>query len=177
MNSNMIYRGRVTVKVKNKPPVKTKNAGTTAFFKILYSILSQALLTENQTEVAKLLPSYITMIYEDDYTLSLLQAPDAVYKEDAFVNALLAPIPITSRRSSTKDTVYECILNYGNIKYHSYSPTMKGYVLLLNGESENKILAYTPFEFSVIQPVVDDPLGQATIQWSLSFSNAPEEEL
>lgn len=177
MNSSMIYRGRVTVKVKNKPPVKTKNAGTTAFFKILYSILSQALLTENQTEVANLLPSYMTMIYDDEDTLSLLQASDAVYKENLFVNALLAPIPITARKSSTKDAVYECILNYDNIKYHSYSPTKKGYVLLLNSESDKKILAYTPFDFSVIQAVVEDPLGQATIQWSLSFSNAPEEEL
>ena len=52
MNSNIAYNGKVTVKVKGKPPVKTKNEGSIGFFNLLYDILAQKLVVTDQSEFA-----------------------------------------------------------------------------------------------------------------------------
>lgn len=170
MQSFLNYSGKVTIKVKSKPPIKSFNSGTNALFNSLCNIIARNLSDANSDLLRSALPSYMMIVSalpSDDVTNNF------VYTQGN--NLLLTEIPVNSRvvGSSTSVTLTS-ILTHSNIYSSRYDSTAEGYILLLDGDREN-ILAYTNLSLADIKEVVEDSYGQASIQWEMSFQNKAEE--
>lgn len=172
MISNIHYTGKVTVKVKGKPAVKTKNAGTVAFFNLLSKILSQMLIPTSQGADAfsRHLPSYIVVMKSTSNTLTPENYTYQLNSEDKLV---FNEIPITNYKFDTDKVFFQGVLNNSNIKT-DIDTQGQCHVLLLDGNREN-ILAYTAVDLQYFREVKDNQFSQATITWEMTFSNSEEE--
>lgn len=174
-SSNIIYQGKVTVKVKGKPPVKLKNNGTQSFFTALYNILSLTVLTNNPDKFRSVLPCEMSIV---------MLGSDHVWVDDNYSSVsseslLTTPMSIVSRNVATvknhtslsTSVTFDCLLTHGYINATKYDSTKTGFILLLDGQAEQKILAYTEFDLQQIADVASTANSQATISWQLSFGN------
>ena len=175
-SSGIIYNGKVTVTIKNKPPSNRHNAGTAHLFNLIYRIFTQRLVLKDMVSLSHELPSYIVLIHNGSNTVSetsILTSPDYVNYNQ--YSLLLQEIPITSKEITTDGIKYSCLLTNSLINKSVVYTDFNGYVLMLDGNRKN-VLAVAKLDLKEIQPIYDDSLGQATIDWDMSFDNATEEE-
>lgn len=174
MISNIQYTGKVTIKVKGKPPIKTKNAGTLGFFNMLSKLLAQQLVpsAHGVQKFSESMPSYIMVLKSTDADLT----PESYeYEMNNTQNLLLSEVPITNYEFDDYQVSFRGVLNNSNIK----SDTTVNYngdchVLLLDGARKN-ILAYTTVNLQYLKEVKDNKFSQATITWTMTFTNSEED--
>ena len=156
MTSNLVYTGRVTVKIKNKPPVRKFNSGTSALFDVLLrSIVAPPQHAANEC------PGYMSLV-------SSLQIDPSVYvKEELILNNM----PLSERRVTSGSAKFTALLNHNNTTSNNIPD--KCYIVLLDGKQEH-VLAYVEADTQQIQifnQVKNDSNGQCVIEWEMSFSN------
>lgn len=167
MNESIKYTGKVTIKIKNKPPVKTRNSGTAALFNVLCNVLSNA-FSGSDSIAHSYLPCYMSIISGTriDENTDYLKVKD--------YSLITEPLPIASREvdSTSNSVTLSALLVYSVIKTGAIKGLSEGStctVVLLDGR--NTILAHSDFQFSSIQEVCENPNIQAAIDWQMSFSN------
>ena len=169
--STIKYSGEVKIKIKNRPPIKTKNNGTQTLFNFLYDTLGGILVPyTDSAKYRKLLPTKIELIKDVPITTDN-------YGNYSASSVLIEPILLTDRSFTvaqdtinTKSRFLLCSTMLSHTKLSSsYSPDSKGKLLLINGN--NKILAYVNLDLAELAAIKDDVNGQAVIEWKLMFSN------
>ena len=170
--SNITYTGKVTVKVKGKPPVRLKNKGTISFFKSLYNILSLTIINNDTETLRSILPNSMSIVLADSQTPRW----DSVeYTKISGASILSSPMPIVSRKVQDSSVSFDSLLTHSYINSAKYDSTKIAFIVLLDGQADSKVLAYTTFNLSDIATVAQTPNSQATISWQLSFGNTDME--
>lgn len=167
------YKGVVSIHVKDKPKVQHHNEGTFHLFNLLHRIFSKS-VTE-LTDLGNCLPCYITLVPHVDNivtTETLRESPDySIYK---LYSMLLKELPIVSKEVIDNTVKYNTLLTTNMLNNSTENKKAKnGYALLLNATC-TEILAFSSIELSSLQVMYEDALGQADIDWELSFSNSTE---
>lgn len=173
MHDLITYNGKVTIKIKNKPPVKTKNSGTPILFNMLCNILSGALSDSSSLTQHTSLPCYMSIITDASVVRSD-KTVETDYNKLKTYSIVTDLLPITSKsiESTSNSITLSTLLVYSMIKttaVASLTETSTCTILLL--DSQNKILAFSEFDFASIQSVCIDPNIQAVIDWNMSFTN------
>ena len=166
------YTGEVQVRVKTKPPIKVKNAGTDAFFNLLYELLANIISPHDNTAYLKRLPTKLQLIRNAE-----IQS-DNKYSPSKYVSLLTQELRVADNREIVKDPSndknslkYTFYITNGLLSTeYSFSRNDIGKLLLLDHDS--RILAYVDIELSEFATVYDDVNGQAIIEWKLMFSNS-----
>lgn len=174
MQNEITYSGKVTIKVKNKPPIKRNNSGTPELFSLLCNIMTGFQLSS----VEKHIPAKIAMIYDDTGSLT-----DNIFNSNSdFINykdksILMSELLISDRQvnSVSSSVYYAALLSHSqlNTSVRSNAERAKScYVLLLN--NKQKIVAYAPFKNSEISSIWEDANGQGVVEWEMFFANKKE---
>lgn len=180
MKDIISYEGKVTIKVKDKPPIKRNNTGTPVLFKMLCDILTTTNISDD-----KVYPAYMSLIHDDGGTTTpdylKTQINYSSYAGSALVTSLL-PISSRKHKSTTSansiDTVESCVFTsliaHSQTNTNNVSNLNTCYVLLLNNKQQ--IMAFFPITFDSIQSVFTDVNGQAAISWEMFFANKDGEK-
>lgn len=170
MNTNIRYRGDVTVKIKNHPPVKKKNNGTTALFHTIGELLTQILSNSDPALYTRRSPSYMTFL-KGNLTEQIL-TKSYKYSDYSSTVILLTEMPVVKRETdSTGEIELSALLNSTNMSSDfSVDQYSKGTLILLDGTRDN-ILACVEMDLDKFETVKSDVYGQATITWNMSFNN------
>ena len=174
MQNEITYRGRVTIKIKNKPPVKRNNSGTSELFSLLCNVIAGFQLSS----IEKCIPAKIAMIYDDTGSLTdkiFNSNLDFIHYKDKSI--LVSELLISDRQinSITSSVYYAALLPHSqlNTSVKSHAESAKScYVLLLN--NQQKIVAYAPFKNSEISSIWEDANGQGVVEWEMFFANKKE---
>jgi hypothetical protein len=171
MQNAITYAGRVTIKVKNKPPVRKLNAGTPVLFSFLCNLIAGVSLKDLDTQ----LPVKIALIHSQNKTITD-ETLNTQLEFDSYsdVSLLTSELHITDRKvnSSTSSVYFSSLLLHSQLKTYmkSVANTSKTcYALLLN--NNNDILAHAPFEYTDIVAIWEDVNGQGAIEWEMFFAN------
>ena len=166
MKDNISYAGRVTIKVKGKPPVKKKNSGTLVLFNTLCDILTSTNLSDN-----KVFPAYISLIHNNSGTIT----PETIIDNSNYLDYLDAELvtsllPISSRQSRYDGScVFSSMIAHSQANTSNSSGVETCYVVLLSGAK--KIMAFFKLDFNSVSSVFSDMNGQAAIEWEMFFDN------
>lgn len=176
INSVISYNGKVTIRVKNKPPKSKHNEGTSHLFNLLHSILTQALILDDMKQLSQKLPSYFVLV-KDNPTISSDVLLEGNYSDIENRSVLLQALPIVNRELTKTEKgeglKFSALLTHSMLNTSTYELT-DGYILMLDSH-QNNILAFSKIDLRSIQPVYDDVAGQAAIDWEMSFNNSLEE--
>lgn len=172
INSVISYNGKVTIRVKNKPPKSRHNEGTSHLFNLLHGILTQALVLDDVKQLSQKLPSYFVLV-KDNPTISSDILLDGNYADIENRSVLLQGLPIVNRELTDKGLKFSALLTHSMLNTSMYELT-DGYILMLDSHQDN-ILAFSKIDLRSIQPVYDDVAGQAAIDWEMSFNNSLKE--
>lgn len=162
ITSSFIYRGAVTIKVKNKPPVKQHNEGTNALFNaLLYTLI--------EGYSASAFPKFMTILSTDlteEYHLDSVSSP------------LVHEMVIIDKRVESDTAKFKCVLTKGNITDELNEGPY--WIYLLDG-NQTHVLAKLQLDKDMIDNINSVKNGtagltQADIIWELSFSNPTKEE-
>lgn len=189
ISSGIKYSGKVTVKIKNKPPVKVRNNGTNALFNLIYDILGFSGQPYDCDESwVNRTPGYMMLLHKNSFTsiddLTASIDKDNSYSKYVENTLLLKPMEIEERivpqeeenndyTPDDKYVTFKCFLTKGNI-YSSVLNNCKeqeGLVILLDRNRHN-ILAYVKIKLEAFESVNADSEGQAIIEWNMDFSNS-----
>lgn len=158
MNSNLIYYGKVTVRIKNKPPIRKHNSGTTQLFKVLYEALADPANASPNNH-----PGYIC--------ISNTKEPSNVtYESDKKLT--VSELYINARDVTDNGVKFTALLNHNNISSQTEFNSSDN-LLLLDGSRTN-VLAYAAVsndQAKIFDTVKNDSNGQCVIEWEMSFSN------
>lgn len=165
ITSSFIYRGAVTIKVKNKPPVKQHNEGTNALFNaLLYTLI--------EGYNASAFPKFMTILnteLTDEYDLDSVSSPLVLIHEMVIID------------KSVKDgkAEFKCVLTKGNIT-NELKREVSYWIYLLDG-NKTHVLAKLQLSEEMINKINSVKNGtagltQADITWDLSFVNSPKQE-
>ena len=177
-NSRIGYVGKVTIKIKNKPPIRKKNRGTLALFKLLGNVLDKIALSSNYN-LAQKLPTYVDILNSDG---SHIKVNCEEYNSELKPNSLLrAPILLTNEHSTcTNDPVckvsYTATLTTANMnlaKLESASASTNIHACLVDAAQSN-VLAYVEISLNDLQNLSTDLYGQATLTWDMELGNNME---
>lgn len=166
MKDNIGYSGRVTIKVKGKPPVKKKNSGTPVLFNTLCDIL-----TSTNVSDTKAFPAYISLIHNMRGAIT----PEIIIKNSNYLDYVKAELvtslsPISSRQSRPNGScVFSSMITHSQANISNSVNVETCYVVLLSGEK--KIMAFFELDFSSVFPVFSDINRQAVIEWEMFFDN------
>lgn len=184
--NNITYVGNVTIKVKDKPPVKKNNNGTATFFNVLRDIM--ILAKQPNTDD---LPYYMAVVKDpplSNESVSSFFNKNTYNNLDNDLKMLLRPLLITSR-VATNNTENNggnnpfkdgsCVLSVLLPHSETLLPEPGSapdvvYILLLNARKDKQILAYSQQAYKDIAPVFQEVNGQAGIEWELTFGNSKE---
>lgn len=191
-DSSIGYAGRVTIKIKNKPPIRKFNTGTKSLFNVLSDCLAKSNM-ENFNNFRLRLPWYMDILnananskqltknhlskYSDKYDSNIGELDE---KKLADYSILRAPMLISkSNNSSKKDENKDdnlgivelySMLNSSNIENTGSNNTSQLYICLIDGLQQN-VLAFVGIEESVITALTGSVYGQAEIEWQLQLGN------
>lgn len=161
MHNNITYRGHVTIKIKNRPPVRKHNEGTSLLFSTICELLS-AYISRDSVK----LPSYISFV-------SVPVDPQVpVY--DASASLLLTELNITSRYIKRDDNscIFSALLPNSLIDTSSTgSLGNENNITIVLLTQDKQLLAYSNIKYGEISTVASDQNSQAVIEWTLSFNN------
>lgn len=167
MESSIQYKGEVTIKIKSKPVVKRSNEGTKQMFNLLNDVFSRAVNEFNY--LGERLPGYMMIV--TDVSKEVLKE-QALYNLDVIPSGkrlLIKELPIISKDVIDGKIRYISLLTSSLLKPNDV-PNTALYALLLDASCD-RILAFTDVENTTLTGLKDDTLGQADIEWVLSFSN------
>lgn len=155
------YTGKVTIKIKNKPPIRKFNSGTSTLFKALCNFLING-SSDN-------IPYQIQLISGIDAetlaTSTKLDSPPVKY-------LTISPLPLISRLLTSTDSAYfSTVLWHSQVMHSDQSLNQDTDCFVVMQSSNGHVLAFSPFKFSEIQPVWEDSNSQCVIEWEMTFSN------
>ena len=107
--SSINYKGKVTIRVKDKPAIRNHNDGTNHLFNLICNVLTQV-FSNDWSELHTKLPAYMTIVRNegvtDDEQLFNFSKYDEELQEESI---LLHSLPITNRevRSVAQNTSLE----------------------------------------------------------------------
>ena len=171
--SNIQYKGRVAIKVKNKPSVRAHNEGTYHLFNLVNRIFSKALV--DLTDISQRLPAYITLIAADGKVTNEALRTNPDYSAYSQYSILIKELPIISKEIIDDTIKYASLLTTTVIDGSALNAADKGYALLLDSSCKD-ILAFSYVDLKMIEAMQETQLGQSEIEWSMSFSNSLEED-
>lgn len=174
MKNEITYSGRVTIKVKNKPPVRRNNSGTPELFNLLCNIMAGS----QASPIEQTIPVKIAMIYEDDTLTSDTFNSNLNFEDYKQLSILMSELLISDKQvNSTNASVYYAALlphSQLNTSVRRQAEAAKTcYVLLLN--AQQNIVAYAPFKNSEISSIWEDANGQGVVEWEMFFANKKKE--
>ena len=161
MSANIKYRGRVSINIKNKPPLERHNEGTNILFNTLHDILARNVTY--QTYAAKL-PCFMSIVNAYDNRIT------SYYDSNLTGKILINPVSIVSRTATDNEVILTSNINSSNIIQSNIIP--KPTVLLLDGEY--KILAYAAYDDIDFNELLTNPSYTGVITWKMSFTNDVE---
>ena len=162
MQNYITYAGKVTIKVKNKPPVRRNNAGTSALFSHLCHTIT------GTTSVSETAPTAFGILKSGKAVSENSLQTNPNFGSYLSQSLLISNLPIVSRR--VLDSYH---VQFSAVLWNSNTSTLsdidKCFVVMLN--NKNEILAYSEFEYSEIKPVWNDFNSQCVIDWDMEFAN------
>lgn len=165
------YKGKVTVKIKGKPPAKRFNSGTNAMFNVIRQVF---LLNFGKQDAINYpdLPQCI-IISNGNYD-------EKITEYNQTTGLLNDTIPILSREAiSDYGLRYRATLVNSNISNNQEFTDRDDdgtHILLLAGDQKT-ILAYVKAsadQIEIFKTIQQDANSQCTIEWELYFSNSKE---
>ena len=164
MQNYITYAGKVTIKVKNKPPVRRNNAGTSALFSHLCHTITD-ISSGNET-----VPTAFGILKQGASVSENILQRDPNFSKYLSQSLLISNLPIVSRRVLNNSRVqFSAVLWNSNTNSTINESINKCFVVMLN--NKNEILAYSEFDYSTIQPVWNDFNSQCVIDWEMEFAN------
>lgn len=158
------YTGKVTIKVKNKPPVRRNNAGTSALFSHLCHTIT------GTTSVSETAPTAFGILKSGGAVSETSLQTDPNFSKYLSQSVLISNLPIVSRRPLNSSQVqFSAVLWNSNTNSTVSENIDKCFVVMLN--NKNEILAYSKFNYSDIRPVWNDFNSQCVIEWLMEFAN------
>lgn len=170
LNSCIIYKGEVSIKVKDKSPVRAHNQGTYHLFNCINRIFSTAI--HKDADLSRVLPGYMSIICGKVDADTLQKNPN--YTSYASYSVLVDEAPIVNRSIDSDVLVYTSLITNSQLISSTQGSSETAYFLLLNGD-KTEILAFSDFDLSELENVYKDPLGQADLTWKLQFTNPTKE--
>lgn len=165
MNSTIKYSGQVAVKVKNKPVKKIKNTGTDDLFNLLCSMLAG-----NKRN----LPTGIDLrIMVDDTTeQTVLVRPAAISSRELDKEKCSVIFEATLNHSNftVKDPLTSCsvvLVSLNDLREKDYLDLAR---IVVDNSNENRAI------LEAISTVIEHQNGQATVSWTMNFSNNEEDK-
>lgn len=174
LESVIQYKGDVTIKIKDKPKVKQHNEGTFHLFNLLNRIFSKSVY--ELTDLGSLLPCYISILPHVDNIITaetLRETPNYEFYKNYSI--IIKELPILNKQIIGNSVKYSTVLTTSLM--NNYITTLvdkTGYPVLLDANCSN-ILAFSEIDLSILQTMYNDSLGQAEIDWEISFNNSLKE--
>lgn len=174
--SKLRYHGKVTIRVKNKPPKSKHNEGTIHLFNLLNAILVQSLSSETgSTILNKSLPSYLQIIHNGSGYINSSKLAEGSFRAVEDYSILTGFLPIQNRSiDEDRNAKFTALLTHSRLNL-SVKLEGTGYILLLDSSENEKILAFAQIDLDNLAAIHNDVTGQAAIDWVMSFDNSEEE--
>ena len=192
MNALIGYCGKVSIKIKNKPPIKKPNNGTLALFKLFTQLLDRTLLHPSTIlDMKNSVPTYIDVLYvKDTDPYEYLHANYNDYKSlrsNKFCSSLLK-VPVTlNKPTSSLDsdeiqakTQYDTVIVTSNVNTNVLDTVIDKensyvYVVLVDYDQKN-ILAFSKLAALEVDNLTQDAYGQAIVTWEMTVGNTTMED-